>query len=418
MSGLRGGILELRKNYKLFTALRYLKSKRREKFISLITVISILGVALGVTTLIIVISVMNGFENQLRDKILGVNAHIVVNKLGEDMKNIRPLIKKIETVKGVAGVTPFIYRQAMLSSGNAVSGVIVRGVDLNYDKNVTVFSKSIIKGSVSTLADKNTKYIIIGKELAKLLAVGVGDTVNMVSPFGRMTPMGMIPKMSKFKIGGIFTTGMYDYDSGLCYISMKAAQNFFNMGKTVTGLEVKVNDIYKASEIAKRIKIKLKYPFWVRDWMEMNKNLFSALKLEQVTMFIILTLIIFVAAFNIASTLIMMVMEKNRDIAILKAIGAKSKDIMHIFIYEGLIIGVVGTAMGAILGIFTCILLKKYQFISLPKDVYYISTLPVELNMVKISVIILASIVICFIATIYPAWQASKLKPSQILRYE
>jgi len=190
------------------------------------------------------------------------------------------------------------------------------------------------------------------------------------------------------------------------------------MGKTVTGLEVKVKDIYKASEIAEKIKVKLKYPYWVRDWMEMNKNLFSALKLEQVTMFIILTLIIFVAAFNIASTLIMMVMEKNRDIAILKAIGAKSKDIMHIFIYEGLIIGVLGTISGAVLGILICLLLKKYRFISLPKDVYYISTLPVELNVLKISIIVLSSIAICFIATIYPAWQASKLKPSQILRYE
>ena len=410
--------MELHKNYKLFTALRYLKSKRDEKFISLITVISVLGVALGVTTLIIVISVMNGFENQLRNKILGVNAHIVVNKLGEDISDITPLIEKIKTVKGVDGVTPFIYRQAMLSSASSVSGVIVRGVDLNFDKNVTVFTKSVIKGSVNCLSDKNVNFIIIGKELAKLLAVGIGDSINMVSPFGRMTPMGMIPKMKKFKIGGIFTTGMYDYDSGLCYISMSAAQKFFNMGKTVTGLEVKVKDIYKASAIAEKIKVKLKYPYWVRDWMEMNKNLFSALKLEQVTMFIILTLIIFVAAFNIASTLIMMVMEKNRDIAILKAIGAKSKDIMHIFIYEGLIIGVLGTISGAVLGILICLLLKKYQFISLPKDVYYISTLPVELNVLKISIIVLSSIVICFIATIYPAWQASKLKPSQILRYE
>jgi len=375
-------------------------------------------VALGVTTLIIVISVMNGFENQLRNKILGVNAHIVVNKLGEDISDITPLIEKIKTVKGVDGVTPFIYRQAMLSSASSVSGVIVRGVDLNFDKNVTVFTKSVIKGSVNCLSDKNVNFIIIGKELAKLLAVGIGDSINMVSPFGRMTPMGMIPKMKKFKIGGIFTTGMYDYDSGLCYISMSAAQKFFNMGKTVTGLEVKVKDIYKASAIAEKIKVKLKYPYWVRDWMEMNKNLFSALKLEQVTMFIILTLIIFVAAFNIASTLIMMVMEKNRDIAILKAIGAKSKDIMHIFIYEGLIIGVLGTISGAVLGILICLLLKKYQFISLPKDVYYISTLPVELNVLKISIIVLSSIVICFIATIYPAWQASKLKPSQILRYE
>ncbi len=410
--------MNLTKNYKLATAIKYLKSKRREKFISFITVISILGVILGVMTLIIVISVMNGFESQLRKKILGVNSDIVILKFGGNIKNFQPLIKKISKIKGINGVTPFIYKQAMLSSAGAVSGVVVRGVDLTYDQKVTIFSKSIIKGSSKCLKLKDTQCIILGKELANILGVGIGSKVNMVSPFGRMTPMGMIPKMKKFIVGGIFTTGMYDYDSSLAYISMKSAQNFFNMGKKITGLEVKINNIYKVKKIAKRIKIVLGYPYWVRDWMEMNKNLFSALKLEQVTMFIILTLIIFVAAFNIASTLIMMVMEKNRDIAILKTIGAKSKDIMHIFIYEGIIIGVVGTIIGSILGILACLLLKKYKFISLPKDVYYISTLPVEINMLKISIIIISSIFICFLATIYPAWQASRLKPSEILRYE
>ncbi len=410
--------MNLLKNYKLATAIKYLKSKRREKFISFITIISIFGVILGVMTLIIVISVMNGFESQLRNKILGVNSDIVILKFGDNIENFKPLIKKIIKIKGVKGVTPFIYKQAMLSSRGAVSGVVVRGVDLKYDQKVTIFTKSIIRGSSKCLLKQNSNCIIIGKELANILGVGVGDKINMVSPFGRMTPMGMIPKMKKFVVGGIFTTGMYDYDSSLSYISMKSAQNFFNMGKKITGLEIKVKDIYKVKEIAKKIKVALGYPYWVRDWMEMNRNLFSALKLEQVTMFIILTLIIFVAAFNIASTLIMMVMEKNKDIAILKTVGAKSKDIMHIFIYEGLIIGVVGTFIGALLGIFTCFLLKKYKFISLPKDVYYISTLPVEINMLKIFIIILASILICFLATIYPAWQAARLKPSEILRYE
>ncbi len=410
--------MEISKNYKLFTALKYLQSKRREKFISLITIISILGVILGVMTLIIVISVMNGFENQLRDKILGVNSHIVIVKLGDNMGKYQPLIKKIKKIKGIVGVTPFIYKQAMLSAGEAVSGVVVRGVKPGLDKKVTIFSKSIIKGSEKCLKEKASKCIIIGKELSKILGVTINDKVNLISPFGRMTPMGMVPKMSKFHIGGIFATGMYDYDSSLSYISMSQAQKFFNMDKKITGLEVKVKNIYEAKKIAKKIKVLLGYPYWVRDWMEMNKNLFSALKLEQVTMFIILTLIIFVAAFNIASTLIMMVMEKNRDIAILKAIGAKSKDIMHIFMLQGFIIGFIGTLLGTILGLLTCFLLKKYKFISLPKDVYYISTLPVEINMLKIFIIVGASILICFLATIYPSWQAAKLKPSQILRYE
>jgi lipoprotein-releasing system permease protein len=411
-------MINLFKNYKFFTALKYLKSRRKEKFISLITLISISGVILGVATLIIVISVMNGFEKQLRDKILGVNAHIVVVKLGENIKNVKPVINKIKKVKGVTGVAPFIYQQAMLSNGDSVSGVVVRGVDLNYDKKVTIFSKSIIKGSDKCLFSKEENCVIVGKELAKNIGVTVGDSVNLVSPFGRMTPMGMIPKMKKFIVGGIFATGMYDYDSTLCYISINSAQKFFNMKEEVTGIEVKVNNIYNTKKIAKKIKILLNYPYWVRDWMEMNKNLFSALKLEQVTMFIILTLIVFVAAFNIASTLIMMVMEKNRDIAILKAIGAKRKDIMHIFMYQGIIIGFFGTFIGSTLGIIICLLLKKYKFINLPKDVYYISTLPVELNMLKILIIVSASLVICFLGTIYPAWQASKLKPSETLRYE
>jgi lipoprotein-releasing system permease protein len=410
--------MNLLTNYKLTTAIKYLKSKRREKFISFITIISILGVILGVMTLIIVISVMNGFESQLRNKILGVNSDIVVLKFGDNIEKFEPLIKKIYKIKGVKGVTPFIYKQAMLSSKGAVSGIVVRGVDFNYDQKVTIFFKTIINGSGKCLKSKSSQCIIIGKELANILGIGVGDKVNMVSPFGRVTPMGMIPKMKKFIVGGIFTTGMYDYDSSLSYISMDSAQSFFNMGKKITGLEVKVNDIYNVKKIAKEIKVALGYPYWVRDWMEMNKNLFSALKLEQVTMFIILTLIIFVAAFNIASTLIMMVMEKNKDIAILKTIGAKSKDIMDIFIYEGMIIGVVGTFIGTLLGLLACFLLKKYKFISLPKDVYYISTLPVEINMLKIIIIVFASIFICFLATIYPAWQAAKLKPSEILRYE
>jgi len=405
------------KNYRLELALKYLRSKRKEKFISIIGVISIAGVIVGVMTLIIVLSVMNGFEKNLRDKILGVNSHIVILKYGSNLDDYQKIIPKIKSIKGVVGVTPFIYRQAMLSSDGGVSGVVVRGVDYKKDKKVTIFYKSIVKGNPSCLKEKKN-CVIIGSELAKNLGVTIGDKVNMISPFGRMTPMGMIPKMKKFYIGGIFNTGMYDYDSTLCYISLKNAQKFFNLGNSVTGLEVKIKDIYAARKIAELIKLKLGYPYWVRDWMEMNKNLFSALKLEQTTMFIILTLIVFVAAFNIASTLIMMVMEKNKDIAILKAMGAKNKDIMKIFIYEGLIIGFLGTIIGSFLGVIICLLLKKYQFISLPKDVYYISTLPVEINVVYIGIIFLCSILICFFATLYPAMQASRLKPIEIMRYE
>ncbi len=410
--------MNLTTNYKFYIALKYLKAKRSEKFISLITIISILGVILGVMTLIIVISVMNGFEKQLRDKILGVNSHIIVSKMSGNIDNYHPLIDKLEKIDSIEAVTPFIYRQAMLSNGDSVSGVVVRGIDVSLDKNVTTFSKSIVEGSINSLYESDNRSIIIGKELAKLLGVTIDDKVNIISPFGRITPMGMTPKMARFTVKGIFSTGMYDYDSTLCYITIREAQSFFNMGNFITGLEVKVKNIYDVKNIAQKVKTTLGYPFWIRDWMDMNKNLFAALKLEQVTMFIILTLIIFVAAFNIASSLIMMVMEKSRDIAILKAIGARSKDIMHIFMIQGLMIGVTGTFLGTVLGLSSCFLLEKYKFISLPKDVYYISTLPVEINMIKISIIVTASIFICFLATIYPSWQASRLNPTEILRYE
>ncbi len=397
------------KNYKLSLAYKYLKSRRKEKFISLISVISIIGIIIGVMTLIVVLSVMDGFDHNLREKIISINSHIVVLKYGDDIKEYNKIIKEIKPIRHITDVEPFIYKQAMLSNKGLVSGVVVRGIL----PNSKILKKIIKKGE---LKEKNS--IIVGKELSENLGIKIGDTIDMVSPFGRLTPMGIIPKMKKFKVTGIFQSGMYDYDSSMCFISIKEAQNFFNMGDKVTGLEVFVDNIYKVNKIGKAIILKLKYPYWTRTWMDMNKNLFSAMKLERVTMFIILTLIILVAAFNIASTLIMIILEKNRDIAILKSIGAKRRDIMEIFILKGLIIGITGTILGTLLGCIICFLLKKYQFIHLPKDVYYITTLPVEMNIFYIAIIFLSSIALSFIATIYPAIQASKLKPVEVLRYE
>ena len=397
------------KNYKFQLAYRYLKSRRKEKFISLISIISIVGIVIGVMTLIIVISVMDGFDHTLRDKIISINSHIIVLKYGESIGNFNKIISKIKKIKHIKDAEPFIYKQAMLSNQGIVSGVVVRGI-LPDSK---ILKKVLKKGK---LKDKNS--IVVGSELAKNLGISVGEKINIISPFGRLTPMGVIPKMKKFTVTGIFQSGMYDYDSSLAFVSIKEAQKFFNMGNKVTGIEIFVDDIYRVKEIANKIKIKLKYPYWTRTWMEMNKNLFSAMKLERITMFIILTLIILVAAFNIASTLIMIILEKNRDIAILKSIGAKRKDIMDIFMIKGLMIGITGTIIGTFLGCITCFLLKKYQFIHLPKDVYYITTLPVEMNLFYISLIFICSIFLSFIATIYPAIQASKLKPAEVLRYE
>jgi len=410
-------------SYELFIGLRYLKAKRKQTFISIITLISIGGVAIGVMTLIVVIGVMTGFKEDLTGKILGYYSHIVVLKQNEGLDDYERIMRKIEKVKGVKSATPFTYTQAMLSSKSGSLGLVLRGVDPKTIGKVINIGSNMKEGSLLNLevtSSSATNYpgIIIGKELSRNLGIFYGDTVNLISPMGVMTPMGMVPRMKKFKIVGIFESGMYEYDSSFLYISLKNAQDFMNMPGVVTGIEVKTDDIYRVKEIASRIVMDLGYSYWTKDWMEMNRNLFAALKLEKITMFIILILIIMVAAFNIVSTLIMVVMEKNKDIAILKSMGATASSIMKIFIIEGLVVGVVGTLLGTIGGYTLGFLLSEYKFIKLPSDVYYISTLPIRIDSVDSILIAISAIGISFLATLYPSWQASRLLPAEALRYE
>ncbi|MDQ7838403.1 MAG: lipoprotein-releasing ABC transporter permease subunit [Thermodesulfobacteriota bacterium] len=416
-------------NFEWFIGLRYLKAKRKQTFISVITFISVAGVMVGVMALIVVLAVMTGFEEDLKGKILGLNAHVLVLKYGDSIGDVKGLQEKAEKTKGVVATTPFIYSQAMLSSQLGASGVVLRGIDLKSSKKVINLHRYMVEGSLENLEipsgqkapggnTEGTPGIIIGRELAKNLGVIRGDRVQLMSPTGMITPVGVIPRMEAFRVVGIFDCGMFEYDSSMAFISLRAAQSLLGLGGRITGLEVKVADIYKADQVAAAINNTLGYPYWTRDWMKMNKNLFSALKLEKIAMFIILALIVLVAAFNIVSTLIMVVMEKNKDIAILKSMGATRKSIMKIFVMEGVIVGFTGTILGIIGGFGLTSLLKKYKFIKLPSDVYYISTLPVKVEALDVALISFAAIVISFLATLYPAWQASRLEPATALRYE
>jgi len=325
----------------------------------------------------------------------------------------------------------------MVKSGPNVSGVVIRGIDMVSASRVLQINR-MSAGTMTDLPERDRKTlpveptrqklpgVVVGKELAKNLGFGLYDTVSIISPMGVSTPMGLIPRLKRFLVVGIFDSGFYEYDSTLVFLSLPDAQAFLNMDDLVTGIEIRLTDIYEADRVADAVKTKLGYPYWVRTWMEMNKNLFSALKLEKRVMAIILSLIVLVAAFNIITTLIMVVMEKHRDIAILKSMGASSRSIMKIFIFQGLTIGFIGTSLGCALGVTVALHLSQislfieqlFGFKILPGDVYYLSELPSRINYGDVVFIALGTLLISFLSTIYPSWRASKLDPAETLRYE
>jgi lipoprotein-releasing system permease protein len=404
-----------------YIAQKYLLAKRKQTFISIITFISVLGVTIGVTALIIVLAVMNGFEKELKDRILGATAHVHVTCLDGTIPEPFKLAEKLRRAEGVAAASPYVFSQMMISSGGGSTGGVLRGVDPATVGSVTRLAKDIRVGTLGDLVRRKTEDVpgvILGKELAANLGTGPSDLVEVLVPSGNVTPMGAFPRAERFRVVGIFESGMYEYDSTFAYISYDEASRMLGTEGRASGIELRVKDIYSAGAIATRIRTDLGYPYWAKDWMQSNRNLFSALKLEKVVMFIILVLIVMVAAFNIISTLIMIVMEKNKDIGILMTMGATRKTIRRIFALEGLFIGIVGTTAGTLVGGLLCWMLRKYKFIQLPNDVYYMTTLPVSFDPAILVLVAGSSVLICFLATLYPSRQASAIDPAEAIRYE
>ena len=391
--------------YELFLSFRYLLGRRKEKFISVTTAIAALGVALGVTALIVVLAVMSGFDEDLKEKITGANPHLLVEKEG-GIADVPGLLSLLGSVKQIAGSSPLIQSQAILLGEGVMQGVLLRGVDAQREKGVTRMQRYLKEGR----ADLREGEILIGTELAKRLSVFPGDAVRIVSPVEK--------RHVPFRVAGIFQSGMYDYDMNLAMISLSDAQSLLGMDQRVGAIGVRLSDLDQTRQTQSNLRRLLGPGYLVTSWIDLNRNLFGALALEKTTMFVILTLIVLVACFTIAATLMMMVMEKTRDIGILKSLGSTHRSIRFIFSLQGLWIGGVGTLLGAVGGLGLCLFLKKVPIVTLPQDIYYIDRLPVQIQWGDSLLIVVASLGISWLSTLYPAWQASRLDPVDALRCE
>ena len=410
-------------SFELYIGRRYLRAKQKQAFVSLITILSIAGVTVGVMALIVVIAVMTGFDADLKARILGGQSQVMLMRHGGQFKDYRSVLTQVGKAKGVEAATPFIVTQAMLRSKSGAAGVVIRGIDPATAGQVMATLAQVSLPDLSSNESNQQSSlqepgIVLGKELARNLGVIEGDRIYLISAHGMLSPIGHLPAMKQFKVTGFFQSGMYEYDQTFAFIHIYDAQKMLRMGDSVTGIDIRVNDIYAARAIADSIISELGFPYWARDWMQMNQNLFRALKMDRWVMAIILILIVLVAAFNIASSLIMLVMGKTRDIAILKAMGATNQSIRKIFVFNGMVIGAIGTFLGLCLGLLLCTLLKHYDIYELTGDIYYFTTtLPVKVEPLWVLGIVSAAMVICFLATLYPARQASKLDPVEAIRY-
>lgn len=407
------------KYFEYFLARRYLKIKHEHKLVPLVTILAILGVAVGVMVLVVVIAVMTGFQNELKKRMLGIESHIVVMRYNQWIAAHQEIENRIERVQGVQSAAPFIYTQGILRSSQDVSGVILRGIDpldtavhVPTGKGLTLSAMLQTKTSAS-----GAPGIVIGSVLADKLQVKPGDGLLLMIAESRRGNPSQLPRMNRLEVAGVFETGMHQYDGTMGFVAIGQLQQMLSISNMVTGLDIRVKNVDDVEAITQNILSDLGMEYWASNWKQMHRNLFSMLVLQKIVMFVILTLIIVVAAFNIASALIMMVKEKTREISILKTMGASQRSVQKVFLCKGIVIGLSGILLGLIAGLALCFLLMQYQFIELPGDVYFLTSLPVEINLLDIGYIIMGTMIICIGASIYPAKQASKMNPVDGIRY-
>ena len=405
--------------FELFIARRYLKSRRRENFISFISLISIVGVAIGVATLNFVMAMMNGFETEIRQRIIDTTAHITVySYAGDGFVDWQSLADKIKDVPDVEATAPNIFFKSVIGSGDANDGVFVKGIDPKYEYAVSRLHENIVAGEINLdINSDSLPGIVIGRELASTLNVKLGEEVVLASLKQKKMTLTLQPKYKRFVVTGLFETGMNEYDGNLAYISIPMAQDLFKLDDMVTGLQVRVRDFYKSEHIAREIEEIVGSPYYAVDWSERHKNLFGWMTLEKYGMSIVVGLIVAVAAFNIVTTLIMLVIEKRRDIAILKSMGANRSQVMKIFMFQGTLLGFVGTMAGTALGFALCWLQQTFDIVAIPGEIYFINSLPIDMRAIEFVIVAVASVVIAFLATLYPSRRAARLFPSDILRH-
>jgi len=414
--------------FELFVGMRYTRAKRRNHFISFISLTSMVGIGLGVAALIVVLSVMNGFQEELRSRILGVASHLQITGANNVLANWQAVSSKVQTAKHVTGSAPYIMAQGMLSNGQAVQGAIVRGVLPSDEVKVSDLGGHMRAGQLEDL--KAGEFgIVLGAELAQSLGVILGDKVVLMAPQGQFTPTGVMPRIKQFTVVGLFQIGMYEYDAGLALINIDDAARLYRMGDNISGVRLKLDDLFLAPKISRDLSVVLSdetQALFLTDWTQEHANFFRAIQMEKRVMFIILALIVAVAAFNIVSTLVMAVTDKRADIAIMRTFGASPPSIMTIFIVQGALIGVVGTVIGAFFGVLIALNIStivpfiehlfNVQFLA--KDIYYISELPSHLLWGDVITIVILSFFLSLIATLYPSWKASKMNPAEALRYD